>query len=122
AGEAQRKQIDLHIVSAQVEPSKIVFTYSATNLPAKVSLQLVAALVDDMDRTDVRRGENSGRELIHVSVVRALAPLGPLRETDQLSVSLPLPPSFSVSSGTRHHIVLFAQQDKAGPIMGIDTK
>lgn len=65
ASEAQRKQIELHIVSVQVEPSKIVFTYSATNLPAKISLQLVAALVDDMDRTNVRRGENSGRELMH---------------------------------------------------------
>src|SRR5260370_2046312 len=104
ASEAKRKQIDLHIVSAQVDPSRIVFTYSATNLPAKISLQLVAALVDDMDRTNVRRGENSGRELIHASVVRALAPLGPLHETEQRSVSLPLPPSLTVSSGTRHHI------------------
>ncbi len=122
ASEAKRKQIDLHIVSAQVDPSRIVFTYSATNLPAKISLQLVAALVDDMERTNVRRGENSGRELIHASVVRALAPLGPLHETEQRSVSLPLPPSLTVSSGTGHHIVLFAQQDRAGAVMGIDTK
>lgn len=122
ATEAQRKQIELHIVSAQVTEKNITFSYSAMGLPAHSSLQLVAVLVDDIDRSKVLRGENSGRELIHASVARALAPLGVLRETDGQSVSLPLPPAFGSNSGTGHHLVLFAQQNGAGAVLGIDTK
>ncbi len=122
ASEAQRKQIDLRITSAEIIGKNITFTYSAADLPAKGSLELLAVLVDDMDRSNVLRGENSGRALIHVSVARALAPLGTLRETGQSSVSLPLPSSFTSSSGTSHHLVLFAQERGAGAVLGVDIK
>ena len=122
ASEAQRKQIDLRITSAEVIGKNITFTYSASDLPAKGSLELLAVLVDDMDRSSVLRGENSGRSLLHVSVARALAPLGTLRETEQRSVSLPLPPSFTGSSETSHHLVLFAQERGAGAVLGVDIK
>jgi len=120
--ELQRKQITLHIDSAQLAQSSITFTYSASTLPAKGSLQLVAVLVDDVDRSNVLRGENSGRELIHVAVARALAPLGELHEANQRSVTLPLPASFQSNASTGHHLVLFAQQNGAGAVMGTDTK
>jgi hypothetical protein len=122
ATESQRKQIELHINAAQVTEKSITFSYSASDLPPTSSLQLIAVLVDDMDRSNVLRGENSGRELIHVAVARGLAPLGALHETEQRSVTLPLPPSFRSNSGTGHHLVLFAQQSGAGEVMGIDTK
>ena len=120
ANEAQRKQIDLHITSLQVTEKNLTFGYSATGLPKSGSLELVAVLVDDMARSKVLRGENSGREIIHASVARALARVGALRVTEQKSVSMPLPPSLSATSG--HHLVLFAQQNGAGPVLGIDTK
>ncbi len=120
--EAQRPQIDLHITSAQITGKNIIFSYSASELPANSSLQLVAVLVDDMDRSHVLRGENSGRELIHVAVARAFAPLGALQATEKRSISLPLPSLFTAGTGTGHHLVLFAQQNRAGAVMGIDTK
>src|SRR5271156_923196 len=119
ATESQRKQIELHINSTQVTEKSITFSYSASDLPPTSSLQLIAVLVDDMDQSHVLRGENSGRELIHVAVARGLAPLGALHETEQRSVTLPLPPSFRSNSGTGHHLVLFAQQSGAGEVMGI---
>jgi hypothetical protein len=122
ATEAQRKHIELHITSAQLMEKDVTFTYSVTDLPRKSSIQLVAVLVDDTDRSNVARGENSGRQLSHAFVARALAPLGPLQETEQRSVSLPLPPSFHVGSGTGHHLVLFAQEDKTGAVLGTDTR
>ena len=122
ASEAQRNQIELHITSAQIVEKSITFSYSASNLPAKSSLQLVAVLVDDMDRSNVLRGENSGRELAHASVARALMSLGTLHETEERSMSLPLPPSFTTNSAGGHHLVLFAQQNGAGAVLGIDTK
>jgi hypothetical protein len=120
--ELQRKQITLHIDATQLAPDSITFTYSASDLPAKGSLQLIAVLVDDLDRSNVLRGENSGRALTHVAVARALASLGALHEARQRSVTLPLPASFHAGGGTGHHLVLFAQQNEAGAVMGIDTK
>jgi hypothetical protein len=120
--ESQRKQIMLHIDSAQLAQGSITFTYSASALPAKDSLQLVAVLVDDVDLSSVLRGENSGRELTHVAVARSLALLGALHEAEQRSVTLPLPASFHSNAGTGHHLVLFAQQNGDGAVMGTDTK
>ena len=118
--EAQRKQITLRITEAQVTEKTVRFRYTASDLPAKGSLQLVAVLVDDMDRSHVLRGENEGHELVHVSVARGLARLGRLEETRERTVSLPLPPSFTGGSG--HHLVLFAQQEGPGAVLGLDTK
>jgi hypothetical protein len=100
----------------------VTFTYTASDLPAKGVLQLVAVLVDDMDQSSVLRGENSGRKLTHVAVARAFAPLGVLRDAVQHSTTLPLPPSFLSNPGVGHHLVLFAQQGSGGPVVGIDTK
>jgi len=121
ATESERKQISLRIDSSQIKDNSVTFTYTASDLPAKGSLQLVAVLVDDMDQSSVLRGENSGRKLTHVAVARALAPLGALKEAGQHSTTLPLPPSFLSSPGAGHHLVLFAQQG-SGPVVGIDTK
>ena len=122
ASEAGRRQIELHITSAQIAEKNISFSYSTMGLPMNGSAQLIAVLVDDMDRSSVSRGENSGRNLTHVSVARAIAPLGALHETEQRSVSLPLPPSFTGNAGVGHHLVLFAQQNGSGAVLGIDSK
>jgi len=120
--ESQRKRISLRIDSGQIKDNSVTFTYTASDLPPKGALQLVAVLVDDMDQSSVLRGENSGRKLTHVAVARAFAPLGVLREAGQHSTTLPLPPSFLSNPSAGHHLVLFAQQGSGGPIMGIDTK
>ncbi len=120
--ESHQKQIALHIQTAAIKDGRLTFTYSAADLPAKESLDLVAVLVDDMDHSSVLRGENSGRELQHVAVARAIAPLGKLAAVDQQSMTLPLPPSFFQNAQAGHHLVLFAQQRGAGAVLGIDTR
>ena len=120
--EAQRKQITLRINSVEIKDRSVIFNYTASDLPSKGSLQLVAVLADDMDQSSVMRGENSGRNLIHVAVARALVPLGSLHGVEQQSMTLPLPPSFLSRQAAGHHIVLFAQQGAAGAVVGIDTK
>ena len=57
-----------------------------------------------------------------VAVARALAPLGALHEAEQRSVTLPLPASFHSNAGTGHHLVLFAQENGDGAVMGTDTQ
>jgi hypothetical protein len=120
--QSHQKQIALHIQAAAIKDGSVTFTYSAADLPAKGSLDLVAVLVDDMDHSSVLRGENSGRELQHVAVARAIAPLGKLAAVDQQSMTLPLPPSFLQNAQAGHHLVLFAQQRGAGAVLGIDTR
>jgi hypothetical protein len=117
--EAQQKQIALHIESARLSGKNVVFTYSANDLPAKSSFDLIAVLVDDMDRSSVKRGENSGRDLVHVSVARAMKNLGRLQPVQGKTVTFPLSPSFTAGAG--NHLVLFAQQTGTGAVIGADT-
>ncbi len=119
--EAQQKQISLHITSAQVADKKLTFTCSASELPSKGRIQLIAVLVDDEGRSSVLRGENSGRQLVHASVARALTSLGTLHNTTQQSFTLHIPQSFP-PGGAGHHLVLFAQEDGTGAVIGVDTK
>ena len=121
AAEAQRSPIDLHILSAKLTDKDITFTYAAAALPPHSRLQLLAILTDDTDRSNVLRGENSGHLLAHTAVARSLAALGPLQPTTQRSITLPLPPSFLAAPRAAHHLVLFAQEADAGPILGADT-
>ena len=121
ASETQHRQIALRILSAHAADGKLTFSYAAGDLPGNSPLELMAVLVDDMDRSHVLRGENSGRQLVHASVARALAPLGPLAGTENKTVSLPLPPSFASSPAGGHHLVLFAQSAGAGAVAGIDV-
>ena len=120
--ESRRKQIALRIDFGQIKDKSVTFSYTASDLPAKGALQLVAVIVDDVDQSSVLRGENSGHKLTHVAVARAFAPLGVLREAVQHSITLPLPPSFLSNPGAGHHLVLFAQQGIGGPVVGVDTK
>ena len=117
--EAQRTQIDLRIDNAQIDGNHLAFKYSVADLPAKGSFDLIAVLVDDMDRSNVKRGENSGRDLSHVSVARAMTNLGKLRPVQEMSASLPLPPP--TAAGVGQHLILFAQQTGTGAVIGADA-
>jgi len=119
--ESGRSQVTLQINSATVVDRSITFSYSASDLGNEGTLQLVAALVDDMDESNVLRGENSGRKLTHVAVARVLTPLGALREVKNHSITLPVPPSFLSNPGSGHHLVLFAQRSGPGAVMAVDT-
>ncbi len=119
--ESRRKQIQLHITNASINGKQLSFSYTAADVPANSTLQLMAALVDDADRSSVQRGENSGRQLQHVFVARALAPVGMLRGNTSKEVTLRLPASLA-GAPQPHHLVVFAQQLELGPVLGVDAK
>ena len=120
AEESRRKQVQLRLVEAKVSDTGITFSYSAQDLPPDTPLQLMAAVVDDSDRSSVARGENAGRSLQHVFVARGLASVATLRATDRATITLPLPPGFQPAQG--HHLVLFAQESGLGAVRGIDIR
>jgi hypothetical protein len=83
---------------------------------------MVTVLADDVDRSNVLRGENSGRELAHVSVARAMARVATVHRATEQTAQLPIPESFQEDHGRGHHLVLFAQTAALGPILGAATK
>ena len=69
------------IVQIAVEPAvadRVAVSVVATNLPAGSAARsdIVLAIVEDHLRSDVTRGENSGRVLTHAAVVRQLRSIG----------------------------------------------
>lgn len=122
ASEAKRTHIDLHIQSAQLSSGHVDLRYSASGLPSGRKLELFAVLADDRDQSDVARGENSGRQLIHVSVARMFALVGPIASTEGLDISLPLPGSFVKHPSGPHHLIVIAQERGGGAVVGVDSR
>jgi len=79
---------------------------------------LYVALADDYDSSHVLRGENQGRTLSHVAVVRELTFVGPATAHNELNkdVSLRIPDGAG-AKGLR--IVTFLQDQKTGAILSL---
>jgi len=89
-----------------------VFSPSATNLP---KADLYAALVETMASTQVLHGENGGRTLYHVSVVRVMQKIG---SSDQLANPLFFSfgyPKDAITPNLR--VIVFVQHPDQGPIL-----
>ena len=83
---------------------------------------LFAAVTDDADQTEVKRGENAGETLRHAAVAREIVRIGRV-STDEASTSytIPLPEPVRRDLQHGHHLVLFAQAHGFGEIYGADT-
>jgi len=118
--DAKRTHSDLRILTSTLSADgvDVKFTLSAqTSKP----LDVVAVLTDDADRSNVLRGENSGRLLQHVSVARTLTKVATVAGDTEKSIHLPLPEGFQVAAGLGHHLVLFVQEAHQGAILGAAT-
>ncbi len=79
---------------------------------------LYVALADNRQESHVGRGENAGRSLAHVAVVRVLRQVGTvdLDHAFTKQVTLPLQPE---SGGNGFRIVAFIQDPKSGHVLGV---
>lgn len=93
--------------------------FSTTSATPSLKGDIVAVLADDLDRSSVSRGENSGRNLSHVAVARTFSRVSKLQLSAEQEIRLPLPPSFQASQ--KHHLILFAQAPSYGRVLGVDT-
>ena len=75
--------------------------------------EVVVALVDPQGMSQVSRGENGGRDLRHVAIVRSLTPLGPVAKGSAYSKDVILKPT-----APQQRAVVFLQAKKQGPILG----
>jgi len=79
------------------------------------------ALADNQDQSHVAGGENRGRTLSHVAVVRAFGPVGTVAKGQQFTkdVNIPLKPGVG-ASGLR--VVAFVQDKATGRVIGVAQK
>ncbi len=109
---ALRPKIEIAITNAAVSGNAVEAAVTAGPHPRA---DLYAVLADDHDESSVSRGENSGRHLEHVAVVRAIEKVGSLNDglNKQIHVALPNP------AHAKMRLVIFAQERGTGHILGV---
>jgi hypothetical protein len=116
------QKVHIEIADAGWQADTLTAKLHIAPAPAELrNATLYAALADAVDTSEVGGGENSGRTLRHVSVVRVLQPLGQLDATLDAgnTVQLTLP------EHRRHgqmQLVIFAQQPHLGPVVGVAAR
>jgi hypothetical protein len=91
----------------------------ADSLPASMAESaagVMVAVADDMDESHVGAGENSGRSLKHIAVLRKLVPAGSISKTSRLDREM----TISIDPGMSDHlrVVAFVQGSGPGRVLG----
>lgn len=118
--DAESPRMSLRIVSFSVAANTLTVNLATSGEVPKQGADLMAVLADDSDRSNVLRGENSGRLLAHVAVARSITRVAKVKTAGDLTVQIPIPASFQGTQG--HHLILFAQTPGNGRVLGTDTK
>lgn len=106
---ADRPKQELQIVNARRTNETVEFSVRGTSAEGR----LIAVLAADATHSDVARGENAGRTLHHVAVVRVLKEFGgDAMDGRALKLS-----SSAISNGAVR-LVVFAVDRKNGQVMG----
>lgn len=108
AGATADKRIPVHL---SVRNGKLSINAGA----AGVGATLVLALAERSRNVRIDRGENRGRTVEYLNVVRVLKPLGAWRGTE-VAVDIPATPGLMLSQA-----VVLLQDGEGGPIVGADA-
>jgi hypothetical protein len=81
------------------------------NAPSSAGVFL--ALAEDSAASDVAAGENKGRHLVHVAVIKSLRKVGSVKRGAGFSQTVALP-----ATAAEQRIVVFLQEGSAGPVTG----
>ena len=116
----QSSKVPLSLSMPTLDGHHVSATISAGTQSSLPKADLYAALVDPFATTDVRNGENGGRRLQHVSVVRSLQRIGNLQDL------APGPVKFNVNAPDNTvpgdmRLVVFAQKAGQGPVLAVAT-
>jgi len=118
AAEAAASTASVKIVSVVAEGKMLNVTFAVSgDLPRK-GADILAAVAENQLTSNVSRGENTGRTLTHVSVVRTLTKVATLKGAATMTVKVPLGNS---PAGAPHHLVVFAQTVGLGKVLSVAT-
>lgn len=111
----------LNIDAQEINPAELLVKLVAGPLPdGSKHADLYLALADNSDETRVGGGENSGKSLHHVAVLRSLQRVARVdAEGVQKEVKLKLPKS---ESPANLRLVAFVQESDDGPVLGASVK
>ena len=114
---ARTPKIALSLTAPVLDGNHIGFSVSATSASPLPKGDLYAVLVENTASTDVHRGENKGRHLDHVSVVRLLQRIGKLEKIGSGSpvFQIKVPSNANLADMS---LIVFAQDLDQGPICG----
>ncbi len=110
---AARAKAPVRIAGARREGAEAAIEISVPPL-AKGRGEVWVAMADESARSSVNRGENAGRTLVHVAVVRSLAKAGEVDTSEGMEKTLRL----AVGAAPARAIVFLA--DSGGTIFGAD--
>ena len=122
AGRVPHGSVLVKTVSSE-DPNVLNVTIATEHLPPLASgdrADVVVVVTEDKLRSDVKRGENEGKKLSHVAVVRRLATLGEARvaEPSTATTQLRLDPEWNRGN---LHIVAFVQARRSRAILASGT-
>ena len=110
---AARPKLPVRIVEARREGAEVVVQLSIDPHPSRANVWV--AVADETARSSVNRGENAGRTLDHVAVVRTLSKAGSLNKSEKFEKTARLPVGASAA-----RLAVFVQES-GGPVLGAAT-
>jgi len=105
----------LEVASANWVNGEVRFTVKAN---APQGSRLFAAVAEDVTRSEVSRGENAGRTLHHVAVVRSIKEF----KSGYANTTLTLPASGVAKGETSLRLVVFLADTHSGHVVGVAEK
>lgn len=98
---------------ARVELSRAADRVRVDIAAAPGSAGVFLALAEDRAASDVAAGENKGRHLLHVAVLRSLRKIGSVKRGAGFSATVPL-----AGAAAEQRVIVFLQEGTSGPVLG----
>ncbi len=120
---AKNAKLPVSLTAIHLEGANTVSLHIEAGSPVStrkpVTAQVWIALADDSDQSSVRHGENAGRNLTHVAVVRKLTKVGDLDRNGSFSGDAKLNAENVTIKNLR--VIVIVQEKNTGRIFGIAT-
>jgi hypothetical protein len=114
------EKIPVKISSIHLESGNVVSLHvDAGQLPSSVaagSAEVLIATADESDESHVSRGENAGRNLKHIAVLRSLTPVGTVNRSGEFSQDVRIHVNRENSGNVR--FVAIVQEAPVGRVLG----
>jgi hypothetical protein len=119
---AKAEKISVSLSSIHFDGEKISLHLETGPLPSALkvgSANVLLAVADESDQSSVNSGENAGRNLRHVAVLRDLVRVGKLEQTGRFSEDV----AIRVNHGRRgeQRVVAIIQEATAGRVLGVGS-
>jgi hypothetical protein len=111
---ASHPKSEVKIVSAKRDDNEAVITLSVPALSSGKK-DVWVAIADDHDQSSVSKGENAGKTIAHVAVVRSLTKVGTVSKSAGLDKTLHVPLKGQTGDG---RVVVFVAEN-GGPVLGL---